>query len=198
MSALQLGPASSEGFRAEAYHTLQRAWEEDHAVKNVEVEFGLLVPAFNAGVDAARKEVLRFFVGKVDVTKGAQGVLGSASAIFTRWGGLAVKYAGRERASVVLDIQGVCVESESEGEEGVGKWFPVLLRAAYESDMVDEGALIRWRDLPEAKGEGGVVGTGEKSAWEGMWKKGKVYVDVLEQMESDDESSEEESEEESD
>lgn len=50
--------------------------------------------------------------------------------------------------------------------------------------MLGEEDLLEWRSLSAAKGEG--AKEAERGKWAEVYKKGKVYVDVLEQMESDD------------
>lgn len=64
-------------------------------------------------------------------------------------------------------------------------YFGILLRALYESDTVTEEELVEWRSLSTARGEG-TKDEAEKKVWAEVYAKGKVYVDVLEQMESDD------------
>lgn len=52
---------------------------------------------------------------------------------------------------------------------------------------------MEWRSLSAAKGEG--AKELEREKWAEVYKKGKVYVDVLEQMESDDDDDEDDDEE---
>jgi translation initiation factor eIF-2B subunit epsilon len=199
MTALSLGPGSSAAFRAEAAGTLQRAWDEGHAVKNLEVEFGLLVPAFNAGVDAAREEVLRFFLSHIDTSTGVPERLASARKVFITWGPIIGKYATTDRSTLAFDMQRYCCTPQpSTSTSALAPYFGILLRAAYETDLLEETPLIKWRDTDRAQmaAKGQVDMDGKKVdavQWEEVWKRGKVYVDVLESMESD--SEEEESEE---
>lgn len=70
-------------------------------------------------------------------------------------------------------------------------YFGILLRALYESDILTEEELLEWRSLSTARGEG-TKDEVEKKAWMELFQRGKVYVDVLEKMESEDEGEDEE------
>ena len=85
--------------------------------------------------------------------------------------------------------QAYCVEHPSHAP-----YFGVLLRALYETDTLTEEELVEWRSLSTARGEGAKDGE-EKKIWLEIFGRGKVYVDVLEQMESDDEDEDEDGEE---
>lgn len=195
MSLMGVGPTAtgpSAAFTAEAQLTLERGYEEDYDVVNIGTEMGLLFPAYNAGVDSARKEIINFVLSKIELEGGAAKIMESATKMFGRWKPIFPKFT-LDYTALVLDMQGYIVEER----EAMMGYFGLILRSAYESELVDEQVLIRWRDDSRAQGEGG-----DKEKWVEVWKKGKVYVDVLEDMESDDEdddSDEEEgSEEESD
>jgi translation initiation factor eIF-2B subunit epsilon len=73
-------------------------------------------------------------------------------------------------------------------------YFGILLRALYESDTLTEEKLVEWRSLSTARGEG-AKDEMETKAWLEIYGRGKVYVDVLEEMESEDEGEEGEDEE---
>jgi translation initiation factor eIF-2B subunit epsilon len=79
--------------------------------------------------------------------------------------------------------QAFCVQNDA-----YGAWFGIILRSTYEADLLSEEDLIEWRSLSAAKGEG--AKESERGKWAEVFKKGKVYVDVLEQMESDDDEDE--------
>ena len=81
------------------------------------------------------------------------------------------------------------------GHPSHAPYFGVLLRALYESDTLTEEELVEWRSLSTARGEG-AKDEEEKQLWLEVYNRGKVYVDVLEQMESDDEEGEDEDEDE--
>lgn len=57
------------------------------------------------------------------------------------------------------------------------------MRALYDADVVDEEGLIEWRSLSAARGDG--AKESERERFKEVFLKGKAYVDVLEQMESD-------------
>ncbi|KAI9633264.1 nucleotide-diphospho-sugar transferase, partial [Dioszegia hungarica] len=192
------GPSAE--FTKEAQLTLERGYEEGYDVVNIGTEMGLLFPAYNAGVESARKEIIGFVLSKIPLAPGggAAGVLGESEALFKRWKPIFPKFT-QDYTALVLDMQAYVVEKRQE----MGGWFGLVLRGAYEADLVDEGVLVRWRDDPRARGEGqgdagAGAGEGEQEKWVEVWKKGKMYVDVLEEMESgsEEESGEEEEEEE--
>lgn len=190
-----LGPTAtgpSAAFTAEAQLTLERGWEEDYDVVNIGTEMGLLFPAYNAGVDSARKEIVHFILGKISLEGGPAKIVEATTKMFTRWKPIFPKFT-LDYVNLVLDMQEYVVE----GREEMAGWFGLVLRAAYEADLVDETVLLRWRDDPRAQAEGQEEGA-ETDKWREVWKKGKVYVDVLEQMESDEEEDSEEEEEDSD
>lgn len=170
---------------------------------------GLLFPAYNAGMDAARKEIVYFILGKIPLEGGAQKILGETIKILGKWKPIFPKFT-LDTESIIYDIQ-----SYSTHNPTFGVWFGVALRGAYEVDLIDESGLVRWRDstrareLSRADSEPAGGGKGDMSEeaeerWKEVWKRGKIYVDVLEQMDSDDDEdseegeSEEEDEEESD
>ncbi len=80
--------------------------------------------------------------------------------------------------------KGYCVEHSSHAP-----FFGVLLRGLYESDTVTEEELVEWRSLSTARGEG-TKDEELKMRWLEVYGKGKVYVDVLEEMKSDEEDEE--------
>lgn len=76
-------------------------------------------------------------------------------------------------------------------------YFAIFLRALYDVDLLDEESLIEWRSLSTAKGEG-ASNESERKVWQEIYGKGKVYVDILEQMDSEDDEDEDEDEEDDD
>lgn len=190
LPSLSLDAGPPPAFYTEARASLARAFDENHSIENALLELRTLVMGYNAGIDRAREEVINFLVSRIDVSPaggGAAQILASATSVFGRWGKLAETLTS-DPTSIVLDVQGYCVEHESHTP-----WFGVVLRALYESDMVGEEDLVEWREMSAAQGEGQAE-EGAKKRWKEMWVKGKAYVDVLEDMESDDEDEDEEEE----
>ncbi|WVQ72225.1 hypothetical protein IAR50_001774 [Cryptococcus sp. DSM 104548] len=196
MPSLQLNAGPPPAFYQEAAASLQRAYEEDHKIENALLELRTLVMGYNAGLDRAREEVVKFFVSKVDVSGSAASILGSATKVFTRWGPLIANLTS-DPTLMILDAQSYTVNNPD-----YVPWFGIILRGLYEADLVAEEELVEWRDMKESKGESGnVSGSGEekdkiKAVWKEVWTKGKGYVDVLEAMESEDDEDESEEEEE--
>ncbi|KAK8844800.1 hypothetical protein IAR55_006650 [Kwoniella newhampshirensis] len=189
--SLDTGPPPA--FYSEAAASLQRAFEEGHRIENALLELRTLVMGYNAGLDCAREEVVKFFVSKIDVSSGsAAAILKSTMTVWSRWGPLAADLSPN-LTNIALDTQAFCVNNASHLP-----WFGIILRGMYETDVLSEEDLIEWRSLSTAKGDG-AKNEDEKKKWAEVYAKGKTYVDVLEQMESDDEedSDEEEEEEES-
>ena len=182
--------ASESKFQKESYDTLDRAWQEKHSVDNALVEYRLLIKGLNADWEFSRKQVVNYMLNKVDINSGVPKLLASATSVFETWGEFPLQLAPHpskpgqtEPLKVVLDVQERCVD-----EDSLRPFFGIILRAMYEAELVDEEGLIRWRGLKRSRGEG----LDEKEeVWQEVWAKGKAYVDVLEQMESDDESDEE-------
>jgi translation initiation factor eIF-2B subunit epsilon len=189
--------ASENQFQKEAHDSLDRAWDEGHAVDNALVEYRLLIKAFNADLDFSRKQVVNYILSKIDLASGVPKMLASATSVFTKWGDFALQLAPHpsqagqnEPLKVVLDVQEQCVE-----EDSLRPYFGVILRAIYEADLADEAGLVRWRGLKRSKGDG--QDEDKEDLWKETWGKGKAFVDALEEMESDsDEEDEEESDEE--
>lgn len=194
--SMSLGTGPSAAFTAEAQSTLQRGYEEGYDVLNIGTEMGLLFPAYNAGVDAARKEIVDFILSKINIGTGgaaAAAVLGSATKLFTHWKPIFPKFSS-DPLLILLDIQAYVVDHPD-----IAGWFGILLRGAYEADLVDEVALVRWREDGQAQGKSADIQQSDsRDRWAEVWKKGKVYVDVLEQMDSDDDDDDDNEEEEDD
>ncbi|OCF34920.1 translation initiation factor eIF-2B subunit epsilon [Kwoniella heveanensis BCC8398] len=184
MPTLSLDSGPPAAFFDEARDSLRRAYEEDHKNENAIIEFRTLVLSYNAGLDRAREEIVKFFLSKIDANSGAAGVLKSTTAIFTRWGPLAHGFTS-DLTNIVLDAQAFCVNNSE-----YTPWFGIILRGLYESDTLGEEELIEWRSLSAARGEG-TKDEEEKKKWVEVFGKGKAYVDVLEQMESDDDDDDE-------
>ena len=182
--------ASESKFAKESYDTLDRAWQEKHSVDNALVEYRLLIKGLNADWEFSRQQVVNYMLDKIEIKSGIPKVLASATSVFTTWGEFPLQLAPHpskpgqtEPLKVVLDVQERCVD-----EDSLRPFFGIILRAMYEAELVDEEGLIRWRGLKRSQG----AGADEKEEiWREVWAKGKAYVDVLEQMESDDESEEE-------
>nr|XP_019048160.1 translation initiation factor eIF-2B subunit epsilon [Kwoniella bestiolae CBS 10118]OCF27090.1 translation initiation factor eIF-2B subunit epsilon [Kwoniella bestiolae CBS 10118] len=193
LAPLSLNQGPREEFYIEARESLARAYEEDHKVENAALEMRTLVMGENAGQDAAREEILKFFLSKITLQGGAGEILKSATSMFSRWGGLVRSFATSDFTLIAIDTQKYCVENES-----YRSWFGIILRGLYDSDTISEDELIDWRDSSVSKGEG-TKDEEEKRGWLEVYGKGKPFVDVLESMESDeDEDDEEEEEEDSD
>ncbi|KAK4685960.1 translation initiation factor eIF-2B subunit epsilon, partial [Tremellales sp. Uapishka_1] len=171
-------------FHVEAAASLARAFDEGHSVENALLELRTLVMGYNAGIDRAREEVVNFLMSKISVGPGAKQVLESATEIWERWGKLAEEL-GRDAAQTAIDVQSYCVANATHSP-----WFGIILRAMYDADILAEEALIEWRSLSTAKGEG-AKDAEEKKRWLEVYAKGKQYVDVLEDMESEEDSEEE-------
>lgn len=176
--------ASETKFQKESYDTLDRAWIEGHSVDNALVEYRLLIKGLNADWEFSRQQVVNYMLGKVDLSSGVPKILSSATSIFTKWGDFPLQLAPHpskpgqnEPLKVVLDVQERCVD-----DDDLRPYFGIMLRAMYEAELVDEEGLIRWRGLKRSKGEG----LDKEDIWQEVWAKGKAYVDVLEDMESDD------------
>jgi translation initiation factor eIF-2B subunit epsilon len=183
--------ATEATFAKESHDSLERAWEEGHSVDNALVEYRLLIKGLNADLDFSRKQVVNFMISKADITSGAPKLLATATSVFERWGDLALqlaphpsKFGQNEPLKVVLDVQERCVD-----EDELRPFFGIILRAMYEADMVDEGGLVRWRGLKRSRGDG--QDEDKEEVWKETWAKGKVFVDALEEMESDDDEDEE-------
>ncbi|OWZ59985.1 hypothetical protein LQV05_000501 [Cryptococcus neoformans] len=191
---LSLDAGPDKAFYSEAAASLQRAYEEDHKIENALLELRTLVMGYNAGLERAREEVVKFFMSKIDIRGPATCILSSAVKVFSRWGPLMVNLTS-DPTLLILDAQQYCV---STFPFAYIPWFGIILRAMYETDLVGEEELVEWREMSSSQGEGigkkGKEGEEEKARWRESWAKGKGYVDVLESMES--ESGEEESSEE--
>lgn len=189
LANLNIDDGPSDAFYSEARYSLERAFAEGHSVENAQLELKTLVMGYNSGIDAAREEVVNFFMSKTSIDGGAAKILGDATKIWARWGKMALNLS-RDGSDIALDIQTYCVRNSA-----YLPWFGLFLRALYDSDVVDEDALVEWRSLTAARGEGAKVD--EKAGYLEAFAKGKQYVDILEDMDSgddDDESEEEDSE----
>lgn len=178
-------------FIQESYDTLDRAWHEGHSVDNALVEYRLLIKGLNADWEISRKQVVNYMLGKVDLTSGVPKILASAIAAWNKWGDFPLQLAPHpskpgqnEPLKVVLDVQEHCVDNAE-----IRPYFGIILRAMYEAELVDEAGLIRWRGLKRSRGEGLEE---KEDIWQEVWAKGKAYVDVLEDMDSDDDDDDEE------
>lgn len=191
MPSLTLDSGPPPAFYSEASASLARAFEEDHKIENALLELRTLVMGYNAGLDRAREEVVKFFLSCIDVSGGAADILKSTISVWTRWGPLAVGLAP-DLTNIALDAQAYCVNNTA-----YTPWFGIILRGFYEADVIGEEDLQDWRDLSTARGEG-TTNEEERKKWAEVYAKGKAYVDVLEQMESDDEDEDEDDEEDED
>jgi translation initiation factor eIF-2B subunit epsilon len=187
---LTLDQGPPQAFYNEARSSLERAYEEGHSCENALLELRTLVMGYNAGLDRARVQVANFLMSKIVTTGAASEVLKSSTSVFRRWGPLAIGLSP-DPVNLALDIQAYCARKENQGIAGV---FGILLRGLYEGDVLVEEDLVGWREKGEDyQGEGAGE---EKEVWEDLWRKGKVYVDVLEDMESESEEDEEDEDEE--
>ncbi len=183
---LNLGGGPSKAFYTECQSSLERAYAEGHSVENAGLELKTLVMGYNSGIDAAREQVVNFFMNKISLEGGMAKILAQATQIWGRWGGMA-RNLSRDLSDIALDIQNFCVHNSE-----YIPYFGLFLRALYDSDIVDEDALIEWRSLTAARGEGAKVD--EKAGYLEAFAKGKQYVDILEDMESDEDEDEDEDE----
>ncbi|WRT63187.1 uncharacterized protein IL334_000090 [Kwoniella shivajii] len=190
IAPLSLNQGPREEFYVEARESLVRAYEEDHRVENAALEMRTLVMGENAGQDAARKEIINFFLTKVSLEGGAPQILKSTTSVFERWGGLVRSFSTTDYTLIALDVQNYCVENKE-----YSQWFGIILRGLYDSDTITEDELIDWRDSSIARGEG-TTNPQEKKEWLDVYQKGKPFVDVLESMESDDDEDDDDDEEE--
>lgn len=174
---LKLNDGPPVAFFSEARSSLARAYLEDHSIPNALLELKTLVMGYNSGIDLAREEVVNFFMSKCPTQGGAAKILGESTEIWERWGGMASSFS-RDASEVAIAVQTFCVRNPE-----YAPWFGVYLRALYDGDLVDEDSLIEWRSLSAARGEG--AKESEREAFKELFAKGKQYVDVLEQMESD-------------
>ncbi|TXT04846.1 hypothetical protein VHUM_03929 [Vanrija humicola] len=178
ISGLNISDGPPAAFFTEARSSLARAYDEGHSIENASLELKTLVMGYNSGIDTARTEVVNFLMSKVPGEGSAAQILGAATKIWARWGRLAVGLS-RESSDIAFDVQNYCVQNAA-----YAPWFGIALRALYDSDIVDEDGLIEWRDAPEARGEG--APESELAAFKDTHAKGKQYVDILEQMDSED------------
>lgn len=178
-------------FHKEAAASLARAFEEEHSVENARLELRTLVMGYNAGIDAAREECTNFLMSQTDISSNPAAILASVTKIWTRWGELVTSHAS-DTTNIPLDVQQYCVKHQE-----AAPYFGIVLRGLYESDVIVEEDLLEWRELSSAQGEG-IQDDKEKKAWKDTYAKGKVYVDVLEDMDSESDEDEDEDEEDSD
>jgi translation initiation factor eIF-2B subunit epsilon len=172
-------------FHREAAASLARAFAEQHSVENARLELRTLVMGYNAGIDAAREECTSFLMSQIQVSPNPAALLASVTAIWKRWGELVTSHAS-ETTNIPLDVQSYCVKHDQ-----IRPYFGIVLRGLYESDVIDEEDLIEWRSLSQAQGEG-TADLEEKILWKDTFAKGKAYVDVLEDMDSESEEEDEE------
>lgn len=177
VAGLNLNGGPSQAFYNEARSSLARAYEEGHSVPNASLELKTLVMGYNSGIDPAREEVVNFLMAKIPTEGGAAKILQTATALWERWGKLASGLA-RDGSDIALDAQTFAVRNPA-----YIPWFGLILRALYDSDIVDEEGLIEWRSLSAARGEG--AKETEREKYREAFAKGKQYVDLLEQMDSD-------------
>ena len=156
-------------------------------MENARLELRTLVMGYNAGIDAARREVTDFLMSKTNVSGSAPSILQSTTALWERWGELATSLSP-DLTNIALDTQAWCVKHDA-----YRPFFGIILRALYDADIVAEEDLIEWRSLSTARGVG-IKDNAERAAWEEVYAKGKTYVDVLEQMESESDEDDEEDE----
>lgn len=105
MLSLNLGPQATPAFHAEASASLARAFEEDHDWEDALLELRTLVMGYNAGVDAARSEVINAILGAVDVQgKGALQIKTAAVKLWQKWGGMVDKLS-EDMLEAVLVVQ---------------------------------------------------------------------------------------------
>nr|XP_018266114.1 translation initiation factor eIF-2B subunit epsilon [Kwoniella dejecticola CBS 10117]OBR88272.1 translation initiation factor eIF-2B subunit epsilon [Kwoniella dejecticola CBS 10117] len=193
IAPLNLGSGPREEFYIEARESLARAYEEDHKVENAALEMRTLVMGENAGQDAARSEILNFFLSKIPISSStvAGEILKETTRIFERWGGLVRSFSTTDYTLIAIDTQKFVLEK---GNERYEKWFGIILRGLYDSDTLTEDELIDWRDSSISQGEG-TSDAGEKQRWKEVYARGKPFVDILEQMDSDDEDEDDEDDE---
>lgn len=191
LPSLNLDAGPPEAFFSEAAASLARAYEEEHSVENALLELRTLVMGYNAGVDRAREEVVSFLMSKISLEGGAAKVLADGVRIWSRWGKLAEALSS-DPTNIALEIQGYCAEHAA-----YRPFFGIILRSTYEADLLTEEDLVEWRSLSAARGEGAKEGA-DREAWKELFLKGKTYVDVLEQMESDSEEEDDEDEDDED
>lgn len=182
VSGLNISDGPPAAFFTEARSSLARAYDEGHSIENASLELKTLVMGYNSGIDTARAEVVNFLMSKVPGEGSAGQILGAATKIWARWGQLAVNLS-RETSDIAFDVQNYCVQNAA-----YAPWFGIALRALYDSDIVDEDGLVEWRDAPESRGEG--APEAERAAYKETHNKGKQYVDILEQMDSEDDEDE--------
>ncbi|KAL1405357.1 translation initiation factor eIF-2B epsilon subunit, GEF [Vanrija albida] len=182
VSGLNISDGPPPAFFTEARSSLARAYDEGHSIENASLELKTLVMGYNSGIDTARAEVVNFLMSKVPTEGSAAQILAAATKIWARWGKLAASLS-RELSDVALDVQIYCVKNAA-----AAPWFGIALRALYDSDIVDEDALIDWRDSEEARGEDAPAA--ERETYKQVFAKGKQYVDILEQMDSGSEEDE--------
>ncbi|WVQ82809.1 hypothetical protein IAT38_004941 [Cryptococcus sp. DSM 104549] len=190
MPSLNLDAGPPPAFYSEAAASLARAYEEDHKIENAQLELRTLVMGYNAGLDRAREEVIKFFVGKITTTAGPEGNFRSAQSIFARWGPM-IAGLSPDLTNIPLDTQAFCVNNPA-----YAPWFGILLRGMYEAELVGEEELIEWRSLSAARGEG-AKDDEEKRRWLEVFARGKKYVDALEEASEEEDESEDGEEEES-
>ncbi|GMK58734.1 hypothetical protein CspeluHIS016_0601760 [Cutaneotrichosporon spelunceum] len=184
---LNLGAGDLTEFKQECQSSLQRAYAEGHAVQNATLELKTLVMGYDSGIDPAREQVVNFFMSRISLEGGMAQILANGTEIWGRWGDMAVNLS-RDLSDIALDVQTFCVRNSQ-----YIPYFGLFLRALYDSDVVDEDALIEWRSLTAARGEGAQAD--EKAGYLDAFAKGKQYVDILEDMDSEDDDDDDEDEE---
>jgi len=143
--------------------------------------------AYNAPLDDSRAAVSKYLMSQIDVSGPAAKILQSSTSVWKRWGELATSLSN-DNSNIALDAQAYCVSNEQ-----YKPYFGVILRGMYESDTLAEEDLVEWRSTSTARGEGAKAN--EAAAWQEVYAKGKAYVDVLEQMESESEDDDDEDDE---
>lgn len=175
---LNLDEGIPDAFYSEARSTLARALDEGHSVSNALLELKTLVMGYNSGIDAAREEVVNAIMGRISLDGGAGKILATSTELWERWAGMATGLS-RDGSDIAMDVQTYCVRNST-----FAPWFGLFLRALYDGDVVEEDALLKWRSLPAAQGE--EAKASERETYKEVFAKGKQYVDVLEQMDSED------------
>ncbi|ORY23264.1 nucleotide-diphospho-sugar transferase [Naematelia encephala] len=105
MPSLILDSGPPAAFYSEASASIARAYEEGHSTENAALEMKTLVMGYNAGIDRAREEIMKFLLGKVDASGKLGDVLTSATKVFSRWGGMVKEFSPSDPTNIALDAQ---------------------------------------------------------------------------------------------
>ncbi|SCV74138.1 BQ2448_6570 [Microbotryum intermedium] len=178
-----VGASTTTDFLSECHSSLERSFAENHTVENAAIELKTLRMASNVPLMRVREVVIPFVLKRclVDPNK--------TLAVLERWGGLIANLTAEQEEGMkdsLLIAQEWVAEKVEDEKEGMRMWLRVL-KAFYETDVVDDESVFAWYKSTEARSVGGEVGRK-------LWAGAKPFLEAIAQEEDSDEEDKEDDE----